>query len=46
MPNYKLSDYDRKRQEELQRANAPLFWIVFFLIFGGSALYFLANSGM
>jgi hypothetical protein len=29
MPDYRLSEYDRKRQEELNSANAPLFWIVF-----------------
>ncbi len=29
---YRLSEYDRRRQEELQRANAPFFWIGFFLI--------------
>jgi hypothetical protein len=29
---YRLSEYDRRRQEELQRANLPAFWIGFFLI--------------
>lgn len=29
---YRLSEYDRRRQEELQRANLPLFWIGFFLL--------------
>lgn len=29
---YRLSEFDRRRQEELQRANLPAFWIVFFLL--------------
>ena len=29
---YRLSEYDRRRQEELERANLPAFWIVFFLV--------------
>lgn len=29
---YRLSEYDRRRQEELQRANLPFFWIGFFLL--------------
>ncbi|MFF9268591.1 hypothetical protein [Streptomyces rochei] len=36
---YRLSDYDRRRQEELQRANLPAFWIVFFLIAAAVMLY-------
>ena len=43
--DHRLSEYDRKRQEELQRANLPAFWIVFFVVFGSLALYFLMNSG-
>jgi hypothetical protein len=39
MPNYRLSEYDRKRQEELNSANVPLFWIVFaLLVFTGPFL--------
>lgn len=34
--NYKLSEYDRKRQAELNRAPAPVFWIAFpVVVFGG-----------
>ncbi|MET9385279.1 hypothetical protein ABZY09_30460 [Streptomyces sp. NPDC002928] len=36
MTNYRLSEYDRKRQEELNRANAPAFWLAFpIVVFGG-----------
>jgi hypothetical protein len=36
MTNYKLSEYDRKRQKELNSANAPFFWIGYALAaFGG-----------
>jgi hypothetical protein len=37
MTNYRLSEYDRKRQEELNSANAPFFWIAFAVaVFGGT----------
>jgi hypothetical protein len=29
---YRLSEYDRRRQEELRRANLPAFWVIFFLV--------------
>lgn len=29
---YRLSEYDRRRQEELERANLPAFWIGFVLV--------------
>lgn len=45
MTNYRLSDYDKKRLDEQNRANLPAFWIVYFVVFGGLALYFLMNSG-
>ena len=39
MTNYRLSDYDRKRLEEMQRANLPLFWIGYaVIVFGVFAL--------
>lgn len=35
--NYRLNDYDKKRQQELNSANAPLFWICFaVVVFGGT----------
>jgi hypothetical protein len=43
--NYKLSEYDRKRQEELNNANPAAFWIVFFIIAGVLALYFGTQAG-
>lgn len=45
MTNYRLSDYDRKRQEELNSSNAAAFWIVFFIIAGVLALYFGTQAG-
>ncbi len=34
--NYRLSDYDRARQAELNRANPAAFWLAFpFVVFGG-----------
>jgi fatty acid desaturase len=42
---YRLSDYDRRRQEELQRANLAPFWIVFFLIAGAVMLYLMTQPG-
>ena len=32
MPDYRLSEYDRKRQEELNRVALPALWIPFFLV--------------
>lgn len=43
--NYRLSEYDRKRQEELNRANPAAFWIVFFIIAAVLALYFGTQAG-
>lgn len=45
MTDHRLSDYDRERQEELQRANPAFFWIAFFAIFVGLTVYFGLNSG-
>lgn len=34
--SYRLSEYDRKRQEELNSANAPAFWLAYpIVVFGG-----------
>jgi len=34
--NYRLSEYDRKRQDELNSASAPVFWLAFpVVVFGG-----------
>jgi hypothetical protein len=43
--NHRLSEYDKKRIEEMNKANPAVFWILFFLIFGGLTLYFFLNSG-
>lgn len=45
MPNYRLSEYDRKRQEELNRANLPLFWIPFFIVSVALLGYLYVASG-
>lgn len=44
MTNYRLSEYDRKLIEEKKRANLPAFWLVYFVIFGGLALYFFLSG--
>lgn len=43
--NYRLNEYDKKRQEELNSANAAGFWIAFFIIAGVLALYFGTRAG-
>lgn len=43
--NYRLSDYDKKRQDELQSANLAGFWIVFTVIAVALSLYFGYASG-
>lgn len=46
MPNYRLSEYDRKRQEELNRAVLPAFWIPFFVVaFAVLGYLFFASGG-
>lgn len=36
MTDYRLSDYDRERQRELNSGNLALFWLAFFpVVFGG-----------
>jgi hypothetical protein len=36
MTNHRLSEYDRQRLEEMNRANAPFFWIGYaVVVFGG-----------
>jgi hypothetical protein len=45
MTNYRLSDYDRKRQQELRSANLAGFWIAFAVIAGSLLLYFGYASG-
>lgn len=45
MTNYRLSEYDKKRQEELNSANPAVFWIIFFIIAAGLALYFGYQAG-
>lgn len=36
--NYRLSDYDRARQEELNRANPAVFWLLYPLVVVGAYL--------
>ncbi|MEU3522300.1 hypothetical protein AB0E62_00225 [Streptomyces sp. NPDC038707] len=43
--NYRLDEYDRKRQQELNKANPAAFWIVFFLIAAALSLYFGIKAG-
>ncbi|MFF5471074.1 hypothetical protein [Streptomyces achromogenes] len=43
--NYRLDEYDKQRQQELNRANPAAFWIIFFLIAAGLALYFGTQAG-
>lgn len=45
MTNYRLSEYDKKRQDELNSANPAAFWIVFFIIAAALALYFGTQAG-
>jgi hypothetical protein len=34
--NYRLSDWDKKRQEELNSANLPAFWLAYpVVVIGG-----------
>jgi hypothetical protein len=37
-PTHRLSEYDRKRLEEMNSANLPLFWIVYVLLVVGGLL--------
>lgn len=46
MTDHRLSEYDKKRLDELNSANAPAFWIVFFIIAAGCALYFGMQAGV
>ncbi|MFF3363558.1 hypothetical protein [Streptomyces misionensis] len=43
--NYRLSDYDKQKLREQNSANAAAFWIVFFIIAAGLALYFGTQAG-
>ncbi|MEV4335735.1 hypothetical protein [Streptomyces sp. NPDC049590] len=43
--NYRLDEYDKQKLREQNSANAPLFWIVFFFIAAGLALYFGTRAG-
>ena len=43
--DYRLSEYDRKRQQELNSAAAPLFWIPFLLVAGAVLSYLFVMSG-
>lgn len=45
MTNYRLNDYDRRRQQELQRANLPGFWIAFAVIAVVVLVYLARGSG-
>lgn len=44
---YRLSDYDRRRLEEMRGAGANLapFWIIYFLIAGAVVLYLATQLG-
>jgi hypothetical protein len=46
MTNYRLSEYDKKKIEEDRQANLAGFWIIFFIIAAGLALYFGTQAGM
>jgi hypothetical protein len=43
--NYRLSEYDKKRQEELNSANAPLFWLVYAAVIFVVLGYLFINGG-
>lgn len=45
MTNYRLSEYDRRRQQELNSSNLAIFWIVFAVIAVSLLLYFGYASG-
>jgi hypothetical protein len=43
--NYRLSEYDKQKLREQNSANLAGFWIVFFIIAAGLALYFGTQAG-
>lgn len=46
MTDHRLSEYDKKRLDELNSANPAAFWIIFFIIAAGLALYFGMQAGV
>lgn len=45
MTNYRLSEYDKKRLDELNRANPAGFWLAFAVIAVAALLIFGYASG-
>ncbi|WP_327719858.1 hypothetical protein OG381_34285 [Streptomyces sp. NBC_00490] len=46
MTNYRLSEYDRQRIEEMKRANLAGFWLVFAALAGVALVLLAINGGL
>lgn len=44
--DHKINEYDQKRQQELNSANLPLFWGLFFVAAVAVMVYLAMHGGM